>query len=101
MSKTQSLHKVNIRPSVSVLSVLKHLNYKPWFALAEFVDNAIQSAVNNEQQLRGVAGKNYRLKVEIEISPGDGGQIIDRQQGAPRAYQFTLLKGCTPLDGNF
>lgn len=78
MPKTQSLHKVNIRPSVSVLSVLKHLNYKPWFALAEFVDNAIQSAVNNERQLREVMGKDYRLRVEIEISPDDGGQITVR-----------------------
>ncbi len=78
MPKTPSLHKVNIRPSVSVLSVLKHLNYKPWFALAEFVDNAIQSAVNNEGSLRAVAGKMYRLKVEIEVSPADGGHITIR-----------------------
>jgi hypothetical protein len=32
--------KVNIRPGVSVLSVLRHLNYSPWFALAELVDNS-------------------------------------------------------------
>ena len=29
---------VSIRPGVSVLSVLRHLNYKPWFAMAEFVE---------------------------------------------------------------
>jgi hypothetical protein len=94
MSKSQSLHKVNIRPSVSVLSVLKHLNYKPWFALAEFVDNAIQSSFNNEKQLRAVAGKNYKLRVEIEINPDAGGQIIVRDNAAgialadfPRAFR--------------
>jgi hypothetical protein len=37
------IETVNIRPGVTVLSVLRHLNYKPWFALAEFVDNSIQS----------------------------------------------------------
>jgi len=92
--KSPSLHKVNIRPSVSVLSVLKHLNYKPWFALAEFVDNAIQSYFDNERQLRAAAGKNYKLRVEIEINPDDGGQIIVRDNAAgialadfPRAFR--------------
>ena len=94
MSNTPSLHKVNIRPSVSVLSVLKHLNYKPWFALAEFVDNAIQSALSNERQLRAALGKNYKLKVEIEITPEDGGQIVVRDNAGgialadfPRAFR--------------
>ena len=94
MSKSQSLHKINIRPSVSVLSVLKHLNYKPWYALAEFVDNAIQSYLDNERELRSVSGKNYKLRVEVEISPDDGGQIIVRDNAAgialadfPRAFR--------------
>ena len=34
---------VSIRPQVTVLSVLKHLEYETWFALAEFIDNAIDS----------------------------------------------------------
>lgn len=94
MSKSQSLHKVNIRPSVSVLSVLKHLNYKPWFALAEFVDNGIQSYLDKERQLRSASGKNYKLRVEIEINPDDGGKIIVRDNAAgialadfPRAFR--------------
>jgi hypothetical protein len=40
------LNSVNIRPGVNVLSVLPHLNYKAWYALAEFVDNAIQSSLD-------------------------------------------------------
>jgi len=94
VSKPQSLHKVNIRPSVSVLSVLKHLNYKPWFALAEFVDNAIQSYLDNHRQLRALSGKNYKLRVEIEVNPDDGGQIVVRDNAAgialsdfPRAFR--------------
>jgi hypothetical protein len=94
VSNSQLLHKVNIRPSVTVLSVLKHLNYKPWFALAEFVDNAIQSYFDNEQELRATDGNNYKLRVEIEISPDDGGQIIVRDNAAgialadfPRAFR--------------
>src|SRR5436190_119874 len=28
--------RVNIRPGVTILSVLQHLNYRPWYALSEF-----------------------------------------------------------------
>ncbi len=94
MSKKPSLHKVNIRPSVSVLSVLKHLNYRPWFALAEYVDNAIQSYLDNEKKLRAISGKGYKLRVEIEINPEDGGEIIVRDNAGgialadfPRAFR--------------
>ena len=42
---------VNIRPDVTILSVLQHLNYRPWFALAEFVDNALESFLENRKEL--------------------------------------------------
>ena len=41
MSKQQD--KVSIRPQVTMLSILKHIEYETWFALAEFIDNAIDS----------------------------------------------------------
>lgn len=56
---------VNIRPGVNVLAILPHLNYKPWYALAEFVDNAIQSSLDNQRELKKADGENYRLNVEI------------------------------------
>lgn len=59
--------KINIRPGVSILSVLKHLNYKPWYALAEFVDNSIQSYLTHQKELKKVGGKKYQLKVAISI----------------------------------
>ena len=46
------LNSVNIRPGVNVLSVLPHLNYKAWYALAEFVDNAIQSSIDENKDLK-------------------------------------------------
>src|SRR5690348_3905126 len=30
--------RISIRPGVSILAVLRHLNYRPWYAMAEFVD---------------------------------------------------------------
>lgn len=63
------LNSVNIRPGVNVLSVLPHLNYKAWYALAEFVDNAIQSSLDRQRDLRVADGKGYRLCVEIRFAP--------------------------------
>jgi hypothetical protein len=65
----QPLTVVNIRPKVAVFSILAHLEYKPWFALAEYVDNAIQSFQEYEKALQRVDGPNAELKVEIEIDP--------------------------------
>ncbi len=56
------LNNVNIRPGVTILSVLKHLNYKPYYALAEFIDNAIDSFLKNEEELRKIEGKDFRFK---------------------------------------
>lgn len=66
---------VSIVPGVSILGVLGHLNYEPWFALAEYVDNAIQSASKSYAQLvRLDAG--YRLRVDITYEREDGGRIV-------------------------
>ena len=60
--------KIGIRPDVGVLSVLRYLNYKPWYALAEYVDNAIDSYLRCKQELVAADGTNYQLQVEIDIN---------------------------------
>jgi len=89
-----SADSVNIRPGVSILSVLRHLNYKPWFALAEFVDNSLQSYMTHAEELRRVEGDGYRLKVEIEVDPADRARLTIRDNAAgiheseyPRAFR--------------
>lgn len=61
------IDSVNIRPGVNVLSVLPHLNYKAWYALAEFVDNAIQSSISHRKELLALAGEDYKLRVDIDF----------------------------------
>lgn len=80
--------RVNIRPGVSVLSVLRHLRYSYWHALAEFVDNALQSWVANRDRMQS------KLRVDISLLPQDGGVIIVRDNAAgiapadfPRAFK--------------
>ena len=78
MSPDGSSRSVNIRPEVSILSVLRHLNYKPWFALAEFVDNAVQSFLTQRPALVAAEGPGAKLRVSIEFDTADGGRIIVR-----------------------
>lgn len=86
-------NKVNIRPQVTMLSVLKYLEYEIWFALAEFVDNAIASFLRDEKDLRKIDGNNYKLKVCIEIDePNNKITIRDNAAGInendfPRAFR--------------
>lgn len=90
------IEKINIRPGVAVLSVLRHLNYKPWFALAEFVDNAIQSyraerhridAVENGSALR-VAIKYSKDSNLLEIEDTAGGIRVEDYERAFRPAEL-------------
>src|SRR5437763_15659631 len=76
-----SSRTVNIRPGVGILSVLRHLNYKPWFAMAEFVDNSLQSYLQNRDRLHELHGE-FRLKVEIELDRSDELRIKIRDNAA-------------------
>lgn len=82
MTPTQERETVNIRPGVAILSVLRHLNYRPWFAMAEFVDNSLQSFLDYREQLMRRDGPGTRLKVAIELDPLDGGRIVIRDNAA-------------------
>lgn len=88
------LQAVPIRPGVSVLSILRHLNYKPWFALAEFVDNAVQSYLANRDRLEALHGPQFKLRVEIAVEPVAPARIVIRDNAAgialsdfPRAFR--------------
>lgn len=44
-------YELNIQPQASVLGVFSRLNYKAWYAIAEFVDNSTESYYTNEVEL--------------------------------------------------
>ncbi|MDF0596316.1 ATP-binding protein [Psychromarinibacter halotolerans] len=91
---------VNIRPGVNVLSVLPHLNYKSWFALAEFVDNSIQSSIENKKKLKSVDGKNFKLRVDIDFNvPANTISIKDNAAGISSSdYQRAFRPAEIPPD---
>ena len=45
------LIELNIQPAASILNVFSRLSYKPWYAIAEFVDNSTQSYISHEEEL--------------------------------------------------
>ncbi len=74
--------RINIRPGVGILAVLRHLNYQPWFALAEFVDNSLHSYLRERSALCAADGERYKLAVTIHVDPADDGRIIIRDNAA-------------------
>ena len=90
-STQRNSERVSIRPGISILSVLRHLNYKQWFAMAEFVDNSIQSFLDYRTQL--AEQHVSKVRVSIELDP-DGSRIVIRDNAAgihesdfPRAFR--------------
>lgn len=73
---------VDIRPGVSVLAVLRHLNYRAWYALGEFVDNAVASFTAHRDELRRVDGPSRKLRVDIDIDANPPARISVRDNAA-------------------
>lgn len=82
MGSHHNEERINIRPEVSILSVLRHLNYKPWFALAEFIDNSLQSFIANRVALAACTGTDVPLTVAVELEAEPPGRIVVRDAAA-------------------
>lgn len=77
-----ALEKLDIRPGVSVLAVLRHLNYRPWYALAEFVDNSLESFAGHSESLRQLHGQDLKLHVRIDVDTAPPARITIRDDAA-------------------
>lgn len=94
----QLIGPIEIRPEVTMLSVLRHLNYKAWFALAEFIDNALQSYLANREAFQVIHGPDFRLEVDVRIDTAGAGLIVVTDNAAgisgadfPRAFRAAQL----------
>lgn len=60
--------ELNIQPQAGVLGVFSRLNYKPWYAIAEFVDNSTQSFYDHEAELAcdGIHGFTIHINYDFE-----------------------------------
>lgn len=61
----KNIMKLNIQPNAGIMNVFSRLSYKPWYAIAEFVDNSTQSYYNNKKELKS-SEKDFKLVVKIQ-----------------------------------
>ena len=66
MSQEFETHELNIQPQAGVLGVFSRLNYKPWYAIAEFVDNSTQSFYSHQDNLAEQGINNLHVSVEYD-----------------------------------
>ena len=97
MSVPEASRLIEIRPDVAMYAAFARLNYRPWYALAEFVDNALQSFLSNHKAL-SVLQQRPTLTVTIEISDQEI-LIRDNAAGIARGdFPRAFLPASPPLD---
>ncbi|MDA9678946.1 ATP-binding protein [bacterium] len=89
--KNKTVVKVNGGMNHASTSILRSLNYKPETALAEFIDNSVQSYFDNRKLLP----LNYKLKIFIHVS-SDKKEIIITDNAAgisDKDLKYALMAG--------
>lgn len=63
--------EIDIRPASSVYATYQRLSYKPWYALAEFVDNSTASYLAHRDELLNIYKDEQppRCRVDINYDP--------------------------------
>lgn len=92
--------EVNIEPDASALRMFRSMSFTPWYALGEFVDNSITSALLNHKRLIAKNGPDYKLNVSISFPAGKDSLIVeDNAGGIARQDMHRALKtGVPPED---
>jgi len=91
------IKKLNIAPTVGLLGLLKNMRYNEWHALAEFVDNSVQSYFKYKKHLKRI-NSNYKLQIKINILPNEI-EIKDNAAGInSERYQAAFETGRPPPD---
>lgn len=66
MSEIIKREDLNIQPNAGILSVFSRLNYKPWYAIGEFVDNSTASFFGHQPTLKFYKINKMRVSVEYD-----------------------------------
>ena len=92
--------EVNIEPDASALRMFRSMSFTPWYALGEFVDNSITSALKSFDDLKAKNGPDYESEVSITFPPGENALVVeDNAAGITREdMQRALKTGVPPED---
>ena len=97
---TSENFKVDIRPDVAALRIFRNMSFTAWYALGEFVDNSISSAIKNESQLKELNGPDYQLRISIDFDKENNSLTVeDNAAGIARSeIERALRTGQPPVD---
>lgn len=56
----------NIQPKAGILGVFSRLNYKPWYAIGEFVDNSTASFFGHKNLMKFYKIKKVTITIEYD-----------------------------------
>lgn len=88
--------EISIVPGSNIFEVFRHLNYKSHYALAEFVDNSVQSYVTNQAALYVAYKQNY-VTVEITFDKSTKSiVIVDDAAGISKSDYSRAFRPATP-----
>lgn len=62
-----AINSVSIKFRPGTYSVFRNLQNKVWYAIGEYVDNAVQSYENNKLALKSLHQNDYQFRVDITI----------------------------------
>ena len=74
------IKSIDFRPVVGTMKKWRYFPYQQSYALAEFVDNSIQSFLHNEEEIKKVDGDN--TKIEITIGYDSRNEILTIEDNA-------------------
>ena len=66
------IKSIDFRPVVGIMGKWRYFPYQQPYALAEFVDNSIQSFLHNEEQIKKVDGDNTKIEITIKYDSPNG-----------------------------
>lgn len=58
--------ELNIQPQAGVIGVFSRLNYKAWYAIAEFVDNSTQSFYSHQEELKQHGIEDVEINIDYD-----------------------------------
>ena len=91
MNKENENFEIDFSPEIQSLSYFAHIPYTPMSAIAEFVDNSLQSYLNNDKKLHKIHSPSWKLRIGIFITKSkilieDNAAGINRQD-CDRAFK--------------
>ena len=73
---------IDIRPDSGVYGTFRRISYRPWSAIAEFIDNSTQNYFEHRSNIGNMTGENASLEIGIVHDPRSKSlTIIDNANG--------------------